>query len=712
MTRLPTPGSDAGAWGDILNDYLSQAHNSDGTLKDNIVDSNSIANNSITETNLAPAIVTKLNTVAGQQGATGATGATGASGSQGIAGSNGATGPQGITGDTGATGVTGSQGVTGSTGATGPVGPTGSASDASVAALIDDANSATRTALSSTYVTPAAKTDNTAAPLPFLNVLDFGAMGDGSTDDTAAIQATINTVRDASPFGGGVALLPPGVFNITSPLTLYSGVTLQGSGVGGDIYSGTDAALPYRGTTIRLANSANCDMIRTANFTTLTGVASPSAYDVPSRFTIKNLVLDGNKANNTSGLPLRIFGRAYHVSDIVIQNGASGGAYSEYGQGGYEMEARWSGFTITDCAGDGLEWRGPHDSQFSNGIVARNDGYRGIYIVPSAYVGGEQFSNIHVWGGHTYQWVIGGTNSAFLGCVADGPGGIQVLGSGNTWLGGAIFGSLTPGEEAITIGDGLTRTITLNTLRTRIFNYTKGSLLTRLTANTTSSRNVYQIAANMGGNTRFTGGTGKSVLSNSTALPTTIVTVADASTFPTSGNLYLGDGTNVSAISYTGKSGNTLTGVSGGSATYAAGTTIYSLSTVSSGDTWEIMDPDAPGSGFFQTAQISSASGFTRTFLDATSFNVGPQTLRPNISTTALQHMRNETGRVDMQWDNSGTVGRYLWNAYHDLTEQASDPAAPATNTARFFSRDNGSGKTQLCVRFPTGAIQIIATEP
>lgn len=40
------------------------------------------------------------------------------------------------------------------------------------------------------------------------------------------------------------------------------------------------------------------------------------------------------------------------------------------------------------------------------------------------------------------------------------------------------------------------------------------------------------------------------------------------------------------------------------------------------------------------------------------------------------------------------------------------DPAAGAANTARLYSRDNGSGKTQLVVRFNTGAIQVIATEP
>lgn len=33
MARLPQPGGDNGSWGDILNDFLAQAHNADGTLK-------------------------------------------------------------------------------------------------------------------------------------------------------------------------------------------------------------------------------------------------------------------------------------------------------------------------------------------------------------------------------------------------------------------------------------------------------------------------------------------------------------------------------------------------------------------------------------------------------------------------------------------------------------------------------------------------------
>ena len=39
-------------------------------------------------------------------------------------------------------------------------------------------------------------------------------------------------------------------------------------------------------------------------------------------------------------------------------------------------------------------------------------------------------------------------------------------------------------------------------------------------------------------------------------------------------------------------------------------------------------------------------------------------------------------------------------------------PAAGAADSARLFVQDNGSGKTQLCVQFATGAVQVIATQP
>lgn len=53
MARLPQPGGDSGTWGYVLNEYLSQAHKSDGTLKDNAVTANALAPNSVSNAAIA-----------------------------------------------------------------------------------------------------------------------------------------------------------------------------------------------------------------------------------------------------------------------------------------------------------------------------------------------------------------------------------------------------------------------------------------------------------------------------------------------------------------------------------------------------------------------------------------------------------------------------------------------------------------------------------
>lgn len=53
----------------------------------------------------------------------------------------------------------------------------------------------------------------------------FGAVGDGVADDTAAIAAAIAT-------GAGEVYLPAGVYRITTPLVLRSGLTFRGAGMG------------------------------------------------------------------------------------------------------------------------------------------------------------------------------------------------------------------------------------------------------------------------------------------------------------------------------------------------------------------------------------------------------------------------------------------------------------------------------------------------
>jgi hypothetical protein len=60
----------------------------------------------------------------------------------------------------------------------------------------------------------------------------------------------------------------------------------------------------------------------------------------------------------------------------------------------------------------------------------------------------------------------------------------------------------------------------------------------------------------------------------------------------------------------------------------------------------------------------------------------------------------------------TGTGSAIVLNKEVLFDAEISDPGAPSANAAKLYIKDNGSGKTQLAVRFNTGAVQIIATEP
>lgn len=384
----------------------------------------------------------------------------------------------------------------------------------------------------------------------------------GGTDDTAVVQAAINAANAA---GGGMLQLSAGAYVCTT-LTLYRGVHLVGMGIGGDVFSSTDAGFPFRGTVIKLKSGTNADLIRTENFAALTGVTSPSGYDVPERFGLRNLVLDGNNQGNSSGWPLRVYGRAYFIEGIYVQNGASGGVYSEGASGGYDMVAKWSNVHITRCTGAGLEWRGPHDSQFINVSVEAPSGTPsptyGIRIVSGAQVGGEQFTNCHAWGGYSVAtWEIGCSVGQFLNCYADGTG-IILLGSGNVWD-GLILGTNTPGQYAVKLGDGTTRTIGQNRVRGRVTQF-KGSPYAVQTLNTTTTGNRFEAIASMGGVRNWTAKGNVYTTTGAVAAGAATIPLSGTADLPAAGTLYADDGTNrTSALAYTGKTTNSLTGVSG-----------------------------------------------------------------------------------------------------------------------------------------------------
>ena len=86
------------------------------------------------------------------------------------------------------------------------------------------------------------------------NVKDFGAKGDGVTDDTAAFEEAL---ASAAARGGGIVYAPPGSYLIREPLIVESGVTLYGQWntpgknyegqtvILADLPSGDEALLPW-----------------------------------------------------------------------------------------------------------------------------------------------------------------------------------------------------------------------------------------------------------------------------------------------------------------------------------------------------------------------------------------------------------------------------------------------------------------------------------
>lgn len=76
------------------------------------------------------------------------------------------------------------------------------------------------------------------------NVKDYGALGDGSTDDTAAIQAAI----DATEAAGGTVYFPPGTFVFTTVTWAGTGTAISYIGIPGPIFQGSGYATILKST--------------------------------------------------------------------------------------------------------------------------------------------------------------------------------------------------------------------------------------------------------------------------------------------------------------------------------------------------------------------------------------------------------------------------------------------------------------------------------
>lgn len=247
------------------------------------------------------------------------------------------------------------------------------------------------------------------------NIKDFGAIGDGISDDTNAITNAINYVNSN---GGGNVIFPAGTY-ITSTQLLYSKVHLQGAGI--------------EATIIKLKSGSNADLLKGsingygATFINVAAANASGSTGGIYNWSIQHLTLDGNKAGQTSGPSYccRQYGFGFIILNVRMRNGYSGGLLSDWNGGGSSgidsMEAQVTNLKIHDCNAMGFEWGGPHDSNITN-MEVYNSGSTNIHIGPNATA--MLMTNCHAFspgaGISACSFLIEGGYGQYSNCASEG----------------------------------------------------------------------------------------------------------------------------------------------------------------------------------------------------------------------------------------------------------------------------------------------------
>lgn len=223
----------------------------------------------------------------------------------------------------------------------------------------------------------------------------FAAAGDDSTDDTAAITAAINAAALLSV----PVFFPPGTY-LTDKQTLKQGVSLFGIAAQ---------------SVIKLNASENTALLTSDGFITTDDDAGIYGFE------IKNLIFDGNKANQSSNADqavVQVYGYNFRIENVIIRNAKTWGWYSNWGSAsgppgpdGRGMEAMVDNLVCVLYDTGGINWVGPHDSHLENVIcsdLTGSGGTTGIKMGARAY--GCKLAHCHPYGnGHDYALDIDGT---------------------------------------------------------------------------------------------------------------------------------------------------------------------------------------------------------------------------------------------------------------------------------------------------------------
>lgn len=290
---------------------------------------------------------------------------------------------------------------------------------------------------------------------PVFNVKDpaYGALCNGSNDDSTAINAAATAANTA---GGGIVLFPNGVC-IGENIVIYPNTIYQGQGRGA--------------TTIRGAAGTTTAVFITQNFATLTGT---NTYAGPSKWSLRDMTVDGNLRTGTAD-DIDIYGPDYILENIDVINSNGRGIYSEFAVVAGScptlsacLESRWVNVKVANCSETGIQFFGPHDTQFTNILVfntnnINSSSFAGFFIGQSATASAvaSVLHDVHVYGNNGWGIIvqtpiyISGVQAENNNLTGTITGGGMIVNNTNGWVRGHgfyAFGNVGTGLSLQTTG--------------------------------------------------------------------------------------------------------------------------------------------------------------------------------------------------------------------------------------------------------------------
>lgn len=304
---------------------------------------------------------------------------------------------------------------------------------------------------------PSGDVDLSKPPI-YNNILNYGAIGDGVTDCTKAIQAALDSHKYP-------VYIPAGTYIVNDTIILHDGCTVIGDGMD---------------SVIKLASKSNVDyIIMSDGFKANKGTDN---HDFKFYCTLSGFAINGNRNSsitgktadtNTKGTGLAIYG-SYNISNVYIYNCAKDGFYSEYntyyqqGVQSIPYEGRLLNFASKFNGDNGITFYGPHDSQFCQVIAATNNrnnsnssnlfcgakgnarvvnshfysdygtpkAYYSVYIADNSYA--WNFTNCHIEGASKAPLSVNNNGNIFVNTfiyASFGTSDIYLNGQTNTFLG-------------------------------------------------------------------------------------------------------------------------------------------------------------------------------------------------------------------------------------------------------------------------------------